>query len=146
MIAICSGDAPSHCFARVRLRGCRTETYSFWRRIPTMECTPSCAGVLITYTYPIALFNMHAIGQVIMVCISDGRANVPLSVSNGEPVSTVCRQPSSMLLCVIYERLKNIAPYALCFSCMLQCFPSPQYCAGFDMPEGGAVWHPACTC
>ena len=25
--------------------------------------------------------------QVIMVCISDGRANVPLSVSNGEPVS-----------------------------------------------------------
>lgn len=26
------------------------------------------------------------LGQVIMVCISDGRANVPLSVSNGEPV------------------------------------------------------------
>lgn len=24
-----------------------------------------------------------------MVCISDGRANVPLSASNGEPVSTV---------------------------------------------------------
>lgn len=27
--------------------------------------------------------------QVIMVCISDGRANVPLSVSNGEPVSVL---------------------------------------------------------
>lgn len=27
------------------------------------------------------------LNQVIMVCISDGRANVPLSVSNGEPVS-----------------------------------------------------------
>lgn len=28
------------------------------------------------------------LSQVIMVCISDGRANVPLSVSNGDPVST----------------------------------------------------------
>lgn len=31
-----------------------------------------------------------------MVCISDGRANVPLSVSNGEPVSIVCRQISAL--------------------------------------------------
>lgn len=33
---------------------------------------------------------LYASFQVIMVCISDGRANVPLSVSNGEPVRASC--------------------------------------------------------
>lgn len=36
------------------------------------------------------------LNQVIMVCISDGRANVPLSVSNGEPVSCCARQRFSL--------------------------------------------------
>lgn len=38
------------------------------------------------------------VDQVIMVCISDGRANVPMAVSNGEPVSI-----SMPLYCIAFK-------------------------------------------
>ena len=45
--------------------------------------------VLFFPSHPIRLALAHENVQVIMVCISDGHANVPLSVSNGEPVSAL---------------------------------------------------------
>lgn len=43
--------------------------------------------VVLVKLAPLPTLTFFRLGQVIMVCISDGRANVPLSVSNGEPVS-----------------------------------------------------------
>lgn len=48
-----------------------------------------------------------------MVCISDGRANVPLSVSNGEPVSAWLTAISGDFTVWCVKRFGRGAPHAV---------------------------------
>ena len=83
-----------------------------------------------------------------MVCISDGRANVPLSVSNGEPVSIVFRQLPALFFCMLLlQTVKESMRPAFCrvhavFVLRVAVFSGTMSLCGVSvrLPESRAAW------